>query len=184
MTRKEPDGTRIETRTLVLRKARDTDLETIWKNVWSDEKLAEKMLWQPTRTLEEARERMLRTKQYQSVYDAFFVCLKENDEPIGFAGIREDSPGEFEETGICICAREQGKGFGREVLEALIDLAFETHKGQVFYYSCFRGNAPSEALCRSCGFVYKDSDVRRRAYDGYEYLCDRYVLTRSRRREK
>ena len=56
---------------LVLRKAEDSDLDDIFRNIWSDEKIAETMLWKVTRTREEALERMERTKAYQSDNDAF-----------------------------------------------------------------------------------------------------------------
>jgi hypothetical protein len=45
-------------------------------------------------------ERLKRTMVYQSQHPAFFVCLKETDEPVGFAGMREEEPGVYEETGI------------------------------------------------------------------------------------
>ena len=93
---------RTETERLILRKAEDRDLETVWLRVWKDARLAERMLWAPTETREAAEDRMARTKAYQAKYDAFFVCLKETDEPIGFAGIREIAPGEYEESGVCI----------------------------------------------------------------------------------
>ena len=52
---------RLETPRLVLRKAQESDLEVIWRDVWRDEALARRMLWAPTPTLEAARERMART---------------------------------------------------------------------------------------------------------------------------
>lgn len=167
---------RLETPRLVLRKARDEDLEGIFINVWRDERLAETMLWTPTATLEDARARLARTKDYQKRYDAFFVCLKETNEPVGFAGVREIAPGEYDETGICVCRKEQHKGLGGEVLDALIGLTFEKRGGHTFYYSCFRGNAASAALCKSRGFVYLDSYEQTRERDGRTFLCDRYVL--------
>ena len=37
----------LETERVVLRKAKESDLEAIYKNVWSRDELAEKMLWKP-----------------------------------------------------------------------------------------------------------------------------------------
>lgn len=167
---------RIETEHLILRKARESDLPAIWQNVWRDERLARTMLWKPTALQEEAENRMRRTLAYQARSDAFFVCTREGDEPIGFAGIRETEPGVFEETGICIGAEWQGRGWGREVLCALVDLAFRERGGKRFLYGCFRENTRSAALCRSCGFVYSHSETLTREWDGYAYLCDFYVL--------
>ena len=84
---------RIETKNLVLRKAKESDLDAIYRNIWSDSSVAETMMWKPTENYKEAVrlfgkeavDRMKRTMVYQSQYPAFFVCLKETDEPIGFA---------------------------------------------------------------------------------------------------
>ena len=163
---------------LVLRKARDEDLEPVWKNIWADREIARMMLWKPTETRKEALQRLERTKNYQGSNTAFFVCLKETDEPVGFAGIQETAPGEYEETGICIARRFQRRGYGKEVLDALIELVFDQLKGHRFQYGCFHENTPSAALCRSRGFVYSHSETRIRDWDGYEYLCDFYELVR------
>ena len=47
------------------------------------------MLWKPTKKYEDAAERLNRTMKYQADNYAYFICLKSNDEPIGFAGIKE-----------------------------------------------------------------------------------------------
>lgn len=170
---------RLETPRLILRKAGDGDLEPIWKNVWSDAALAERMLWTPTPTLEEARARLERTKAYQAQFNAFFVCLKETDEPIGFAGFRELGPGEYEESGVCIARAWQNRGFGKETLRALVSLAFDELGGARFVCGCFRENAPSAAVIKSCGFVYTHSEKLLREWDGYAYLCDFYELKKA-----
>lgn len=169
---------RIETAHLVLRKAREEDLPAIWRNVWSDEKLAQLMLWKPTKTREEAVKRMERTMAYQKENDAFFVCLKSSDEPIGFAGMAETGQGEYEETGICIAQDRQNRGFGKEVLRALVTLAFDTLGGRSFLYGCFHENLASAALCKGCGFSYSHSREQIRNWDGYAYRCDYYKRMR------
>ncbi|MBQ3275911.1 MAG: GNAT family N-acetyltransferase [Oscillospiraceae bacterium] len=169
---------RIETPRLVLRKAVDADLDAIWHNVWSDETLAETMLWTPTLTREEALARLERTKNHQAENYGFFVCRRDTDEPIGFGGVREISPGEYDETGLCIARQYQRRGYGKEMLTALIELVFGELGGSRFHYSCFHNNDASAALCRGCGFVFTHSEPARRERDGLEYLCDHYVLER------
>ncbi|MBQ7492528.1 MAG: GNAT family N-acetyltransferase [Clostridia bacterium] len=169
---------RLITPHLVLRKAKDDDLEPIWRNIWSDPDIAKMMLWEPTVTREAAVDRLERTKRYQASNYAYFVCRKDTDEPIGFAGIRETAPGEFEETGICIARRFQNRGYGKELLNALVELVFSRLCGRRFQYGCFRENEPSAALCRHCGFAYSHSERMVRKWDGYEYLCDFYVRSR------
>lgn len=165
---------------LVLRKARKGDLESIWKNVWSDQELSKTMLWPPCPSMEEAQIRLESILPYHAQNDAFFVCLRETDEAIGFAGIQETAPGKFEETGLCIARRFQGMGYGREMLQALIHLAFEVRGGKCFFYACFHENAASAALCQGCGFAYSHSERGIRSHDGYAYLCDYYRLNREK----
>lgn len=169
---------RLETPRLVLRKARDEDLDLIWQNVWCDGELAKTMLWKPTLTREEAVLRMERTKALQALHFAYFVCLKETDEPIGMAGITEAAPGVYEETGICIARNYQRKGYGRELLQGLISLAFDGLGAHTARYACFRENVPSANLCKSLGFQYTHSDTGVRSWDGYAYICDHFALSR------
>ena len=170
---------RIETPRLILRKGRQDDLEAIWNNVWRDDSLAERMLWQPTHDRASAEERLARTLAFPQRYPVFFVCLRDTDEPIGLAGVREEDPGVWSECGICVAARRQGQGYGREILRALLALVFDRLGGERFLYSCFRGNTASAALCRSCGFVYTHSDPGVRERDGFAYLCDHYELQKA-----
>ena len=65
---------RLETKNLILRKAKVEDLDLIWKNIWYDRHIAENMLWEVTTSLEEAKKRMERTIKYQSEHYAYFVC--------------------------------------------------------------------------------------------------------------
>ena len=172
---------RIETKHLILRKAKDTDLLQIWHNVWEDTRLAKTMLWKPTLTLVDAKARLERTKAYQSEHFGYFVCLKETDEPIGFGGVREIEQGVYDETGICIAIAYQGRGYGKELLEALIGLVFDELGGTKFTYGCFHENAVSASLARSCGFVYTHSKPGLREIDGYAYCCDCFELTKNER---
>ena len=168
----------IKTPRLLLRKAEDGDLMSIWTNVWRDPDTAKTMLWRPTPTLSEAKARLERTKAYQRDNHAFFACLGDTGEAMGFGGVREYAPGAFDETGICVGARFRRMGYGREILEALMSLVFGELGGESFRYGCFRENAASAALCRSAGFVYSHSEKGVREWDGYEYLCDYYLLDR------
>ena len=168
--------TRLETPRLVLRKAREDDLDAIWKNVWRDPAIARYMLRKPTETYAEARDRMVRTLEVQAKGPSFFVCLRETDEPIGFAGVREEPAGLYEDAGICVATAHQGKGLGREVVRALCALVFEKLGGDVFLYSCFHENARSAALCQALGFVYDRSEMAVRDWDQRVYTADYYLM--------
>ena len=164
------------TENLILRKAKQEDLEKIWKNVWNDEKIAETMLWKTSNTYEEAVERLNRTIKYQADNYAYFICLKSNDEPIGFAGIKEKGNGIYEESGICIARKHQGKGYAKEVVQTLKQLIFEELKGRRFIYGCFSNNEKSRKVCVSQGFKYLNSENIIRDWDKKEFLVDYYYF--------
>lgn len=170
---------RIETEHLILRKARPDDLDKIWKNVWSDESIAKYMLWIPTKTREEAEERMNRTIHYQGIIPAFFTCLKETDEPIGFAGIKEIEEGVYEDCGACFMPLHQRKGYGKEMIAALTRLAFDEFHAKEVRFGCFEENIPSKSLIESMGFKYVNTVPEVREKDGYKYNALNYALSES-----
>ncbi|MBR6505156.1 MAG: GNAT family N-acetyltransferase [Clostridia bacterium] len=161
---------------LILRKARETDLEKIWNNIWRDEKIAETMLWETTKTYEEAVDRLNRTIKYQTENFAYFVCLKSNDEPIGFAGVKEIEQGIYEDGGICIARKHQGRGYAKEVVQALKYLVFEKLNGNRFLYGCFSDNERSRKVCISQGFKYLNSENVIRDWDKKEFIVDYYFF--------
>ena len=167
---------RIETKNLVLRKAKESDLDAIYRNIWSDSSVAETMMWKPTGSYEEAVDRLKRTLLYQSQYPAFFVCLKETDEPIGFAGMREAEPGVYEETGICVAVKCQNRGFGKEILGALLELAFVHYEGDRFIYAFMQHNIRSKNVCLRHGFQYLGKGIEVREWDQKEHTCEYYYL--------
>lgn len=166
----------IETERLLLRKAKMGDLEKIFKNVWSVKKLTKYMLWEVSKTKEEAKERLNNTIKYQKNNYAYFICLKETDEPIGFVGIKEVSKNVYADTGLCISLNNQNKGLGKEVLKALLDFVFYNLNGEKFIYSCMRENVNSKKLCESFNFIYYKSEHKIRDYDRMEYIDDNYYL--------
>lgn len=164
------------TENLILRKAKKTDLEKIWNNIWKDENIAENMLWEPTRNINDAITRLDKTIEYQSKNYAYFICLKSNDEPIGFAGIKEKEKGIFEESGICISQKYQGNGYAKEVVLVLKKLIFEELKGNRFLYGCFSTNERSRNVCLSQGFKYLNSESITREWDNKQFIVDYYYF--------
>lgn len=169
---------RIETAHLVLRKARNDDLDAIWKNIWSDREVAKYMYWQPTDTHEDAISRLERTIVYQSKNYAWFVCLKETDEPIGFAGLRVREDGSCEESGVCIAVRYHRRGYGQEAVKALVDFAFNTLGADRFHLACVHENIASRSLIVSLGSQYTGSFTAAREWDGKEFTFDEFVINR------
>ena len=178
----------ITTERLILRKARESDLESIWKNVWCDPSIARNMMWKVTETRQEAIERLQKTIEYQQNQPAYFVCLKDSDEAIGFCGVREESLPQidgkiYSESGICIASAFQNKGYGREVVEALKKLVFEQLDGEGFMYSCFADNEASRHLAVSCGFRFLVKSVTHRSWDDSDHDTDWFIMTREQYRQ-
>lgn len=168
----------IESENFILRKAESKDLEPIFKNIWSDENISKYMFWQPSKTYSETKDRLYRTIEYQRSNLAYFVCLKDTDEAIGFGGIKEVKPNVYAESGLCITSKYQGLGYGKELLSALLDLAFNKLNASEFIYESMSNNEKSKNLCLHFGFQFIESRKEVRSWDNYECIIEKYSLKR------
>ncbi len=162
----------IETDELVLKKAKEKDLTEIYRNLWSREESARYMLWDVTTSEEEAAERMRRTIAFQRANKyAFLVYEKENDRPIGFAGMREIEPGVYEDTGVALGPDFLRKGYGTQILNALAEEAGNcgAHK---FIASCRKENIASHELQMKCGFRFVKEETRIDPRNGESYILE------------
>ena len=166
----------IETDRLILRKARLDDLDDIYNKVWSKSELAKYMLWETTKSMEDAKIRMKKTIEYQSKNNAYFIALKESDKVIGFCGFKEIEKDVYEDIGLCIALEYQGLGYAKEVVRKLVDIVFNELNGKRFIYGCFRENEKSKNVCVKLGFKYLKSEDKIRDYDNYKYINDSYYL--------
>ena len=169
---------RIEGEHIVLRKAKESDYKSMLRNVWSDPAVYQWMLFQPTLTEEDAMKRCQRTIEFQKDHYAYLIAEKETDEAMGFCGIKETMPGHFEESGIGIGTKYQGKGYGKEVVALLLDLAFNKLNAVDFTYGYFQDNIKSRKVAESVGFTYDRTYEITRPWDGAEKVVDSCVLTR------
>lgn len=177
--KKSDDFARLTGEHIVLRKAQLKDLEAIYRNVWSDKELLKYMFYQPTESFDDAADRLGRTIEFQSNHYAYFAALKDSDEAIGFAGLREVDDGVYSESGICIGRKFQGLGYGKEVLSLLLSLAFKGLYASEFEYAHAVDNNASRALCRHFGFRYTETTKEKRKWDGKEMSIAYYRLTRA-----
>ena len=159
---------------IILRKAKIEDLDSMWNNIWQDKELAKYMLWKPVENIEEAKIRLQKTIDYQKSNLAFYICFEDTNEVIGFLGAIDTGNGVFEDTGICIAGKYQGKGYGKQALKLLLKMIFEDLGGKEFIYSCFEDNIKSQKLCESLGFEYKYSKQNIRKWDGLNYTAKYY----------
>ena len=163
---------------IILRKAKETDWQSMLENVWGDEDVYRWMLFQPTLTEQDARDRCARSMIYQKENLAWFVALKDTDEAVGMCAIREEEPGCFEECGICVGTKYQGKGYGKEIVALLLDLGFRKLGAEAFRYGYFQDNAKSKKVAEAFGFHYDRSYELTRPWDGAAKQIDSCLLTR------
>ena len=161
-----------------LRKAKDTDWESMLRNVWSDEAVYRWMLYTPTLTEADARERCQRSIAFQRDHLAWFVALKDTDEAIGLCAIKESEKGHMEESGICIGTAYQGRGYGKEIVSLLLALAFQELGAEDFRYGYFQDNEKSMRLAASFGFQYDQTYELTRDWDWARKRIDSCLLTR------
>ena len=164
---------------VILRKAQAKDLDSMWNNIWQDKELAKYMLWKPVENYEEAKIRLEKTIEYQKTNPAFYICLEETDEVVGFLGAVDTGDGVFEDCGLCIAAKYQRNGYGKQALQLLLKMIFEELGGKEFIYSCFEENTASQKLCESLGFEYIYSKQNIRKWDNLEYTA-RYFSKKGR----
>lgn len=163
----------METRDLILAKARFEDWEDMYRNVWSRPETARYMLWQVTSREEEARARMERTIAWQREHDVWLVREKPSGQAIGWAGLAEASPGVWQETSIALGPEFVGRGYGRQILQLLMDIA-RSRGGTEFRCSARSENTASKALITSCGFTLASEGSCVDQRDGRPYVLEVY----------
>ena len=163
----------LETQDLIMKKARQEDWRDMYRNLWSHEESARYMLWEVTTSEEEAVERMKRTISFeQKEKYTLLVYEKSTGKAIGFAGMREIEPGVFEEMGIAIGPAFTGRGYGRQILNALMDEAFSRCGAHKFIAACRQQNLPSHYLQMSCGFKFSHSEEKVDPRSGEKYIME------------
>ena len=158
----------LQTRDLILDKGKFEDWESMYRNVWSHPESAKYMQWRVTERPEDAPDRMRRNIQWQKVHDTYFVYLKATGEAIGFAGVERISPTLWEEGGICLGPDFVRKGYGRQILQCLLDYA-KAQGAEEFVAYAREKNTASRALIASMGFTQTGSEERVDDRDGSAY---------------
>lgn len=163
---------KIETKDLILKTdILKEDVEKIHKNVFSQNETAKYMLWRASDEIEWTKKRL---KSWQeSNVDLYFIYEKANNNPIGFLTFSQESD-TIKNIGLCIGKNFIRKGYGKQVLTALLDYC-KSHNIKTVEYSAFHENIASIELAKKLGFVYSHSKNSVRNHDKLDFVEDVYV---------
>lgn len=146
----------IETKDLILKKAVFDDWKSLYRNITSRPEAARYMLWNVDSSEDESIAKMHRTLEYQKneKYALTVYCKNaEKPEAIGWASMHEIEPGIYEDMGIAIGPDYVGRGYGKQILNALCDEAKK--QGATEFHCGYREkNLASKGLQDACGFEF------------------------------
>ncbi|MDE7326080.1 MAG: GNAT family N-acetyltransferase, partial [Lachnospiraceae bacterium] len=166
----------IETESLILDKAKFSDWTEMYHNVWSQPESARYMEWTVTTSEEAAKIRIVKMIAFQKEHDTYLVYEKSSNKAIGFAGVEKIEPYIYQEAGICLGPNYIGKGFGRQILQGLIQYCKEQFGAKEFIYSARDENIASNRLVKSFSFLLISSAAKIDRKDGHRYHLLRYSL--------
>ena len=165
----------LETPDLILDKGRIEEWKAMYENVWRHEETARYMMWRAKNTEQEGFEMTQGFLAFQEATPTvYFVYEKKSGMPIGYAGMKEMRKGVFEDSGIAVGPRFTGKGYGRQILQALLKQAFEELGAQKFIYSCWEENVPSNKLALSAGLRLTRAEETVDPRSGKTFLMNYY----------
>ncbi len=166
----------LETPDLFLAKAKFSDWQAMYRNVWSQAQCAQYMAWNLTDNETDAQARILRTIEFQKIYDTYFIYEKKSNEAIGFAGFEKINDEIYAESGICLGTDYVGRGYGKQILRCLIEHCKNEFGAKQFLYSSRGQNIPSIRLAESLGFTLVGSEKKIDKRNGQEYILLKYSL--------
>ena len=165
----------IETKDLILRQGRDTDWSDLSRNLWRQESVFQFLFSRASPTEEAARQKtMAYVQMHREVSTEFFVIEKSTTQAIGIAGIKQITPGIYTVTDIALGPSFTGRGYGKQILTALAELAFYHYHASELFYCCFQQNQISRKLALSCGFQYIRSEEAELQKDNAAVILDKY----------
>ena len=167
----------IETKDLILDKGKIDEWKAMYENVWKHEETARYMMWRAKKTEQEGYEMTKGFLQFQEATPTvYFVYEKSSKMPIGYAGMKETSDGVFEDSGIAVGPAYTGKGYGKQILCALLHQAFEELGAEKFIYSCWADNEPSNKLALSAGLKLTHSKETLDPRSGKFFIMNYYEV--------
>lgn len=165
----------LETQDLILRAGSEEDWEFLYQCFWSRPETFTYMFQKPSSTPEHAQKKTAAyADMHRHVPTEFFVYGKENGKPMGIAGIKALSPGIFTITDIAIAPMCHHRGYGKQILSALIQLGTLLGAEEILY-NCFRENEASHRLAQACGFRYVKTEEAELQKNGNTVWMDHFM---------
>jgi len=164
----------LEATDIFLGKSCFSDWADLYRNVWSREESARYMLWNVVKSEEAAQEKMRRSLAWEKCHPSYTVYERASGQAIGWAGIAEVAPGIWEDTGIALGPDYTGRGYGRQVLNALVRYCREELGAATFVCACRAENRPCRSMLLACGFQYDRAQGRTDPRDGRAYRLEFY----------
>ena len=174
------DGKVIETKRLILRSFKQTDLEDFYEYA-SVEGVGEMAGWKHHENIAESQSIM---NSFISEDKVFAICLKKNNKVIGTVGIEkyglEDALTEFKdyygrELGYVLSKDYWGKGLMSEAVNRVIKFCFEQENYDYLMCSHFVINSQSKRVIEKSGFRFVKENIQI-TRDGQEHISLYYVL--------
>ena len=169
----------IQTKRLVLRKAKLQDYKPLYQNFWSDEKGWKYMLWRPVKNLTEAKAKMKEIVEKQKNSPRFLIVDKSN-EPIGIASIILRDDGSVKDFAVGMGTKFTGQGYGYEISKALIEYSFEILNQDEIFVACMTEDKHTYHLMQKLGFKERgiSSKSYTRNWDGIAYQKVKFTMTK------
>ena len=169
----------LETKDLIIKKARQEDWRDMYYNLWCHEESARYMMWNVTTSEEDAQARMERTIAFEAAHEYnWLVYEKASGQAIGFAGLERLEEDVCGETGIAIGPAFTKKGYGKQILNALMDYAKDELGARQFVACCRVQNIASHQLQMACGFTFSHySEEMEDPRNGEKYMLEYNVKT-------
>ena len=164
----------LETKDLILDKAKFSDWKDMYTNVWQHPETARYMMWRITTSESDAKVRIRKTMEFQKYHDTYLVYEKGGGKAIGFAGVEEVEPFVYQEAGICLGPDYVGRGFGTQILACLMQYCKDVFGAKEFIYSSRDENPASRKLAESFGFTVFSTELETDCKDGHPYHMLRY----------
>ena len=152
---------KLQTKDLIIKQAEQKDWKDMYYNLWCHAESAKYMLWNVTTSEEEAQTRMEKTIRFEQTHPyAWIVYEKSSGQAIGFAGMTEIEPGVYEDTGVALGPNFVGKGYGKQILNAMVEYAKTQLRAKKMVLSARSQNIASKKVQEACGFTYSHSEDR------------------------